>query len=383
MDYDIVVIGAGPAGTMAAKAAAGKARVLLVDEKFISHVQAPCCAEGVGDAVLETLGIPEEKLWITNRVHNIMVVSPNGVKRTLKMKHLCALMLDRPLFEQSLMLQAIKAGARFESGRRVTNVKYEDKEVVLTLNDLDWIDGELCPTGGNEIITAKLVIDCSGVNGIATKAAGLHKPLKPNDIGVCSQYRNWTDEVDQDKIELWFGSAGFAPKGYTWIFPKGHYNNLGIGIQGGQGLNTDHLLHNFVFKRFTFSMCWDHTKSCLPLAPPLEVLTTKQCMAAGDAARFCIATTGAGIGTALYSGRLAGAIAANYLEGNVKLSQYDEVMHKTLIPKLKRAYRLKEKFCQSDDSMQRYLYALMPLLWLHKLIPKWTEKYAARNMRFA
>jgi len=38
---------------------------------------------------------------------------------------------------------------------------------------------------------------------------------------------------------------------------------------------------------------------------------------------------------------------------------------------------------KSDESMQRYFYALQPLLWLHNVAPRWVEKRAARNMRFA
>jgi digeranylgeranylglycerophospholipid reductase len=337
----------------------------------------------VGDAVLKTLGIPEQKLWIMNRVNRIRIVSPKGKERLVQLNYLTALMLDRPMFERSLVEQAVTEGVEFQSCRRVTNVQYEPDKVVLTLNDLEVIDGEVCATGANEVITSKLVIDCSGITGIAAKAAGLHKKLKPSDIGVCTQVRQFSPDIDDDTIELWFGAAGYAPRGYTWIFPKGEYNNLGMGVQGGQNWNTDVALENFIFKRCHYSVSWDRTHSCLPLAPPLQVVSTKQCLVAGDAARFCIATTGAGIGMALFSGRVAGAIASSNIEGKVPTNRYDEIMHQTIIPKLERAYRLKESFCRSDEAMQRYFRVMIPLLWLHKVFPKWAEKLGARNMRFA
>lgn len=375
MRYDIVVVGAGPAGIMAAKAAARETSVLLIDENLPGH-DPPACAEGVGDAVLRSLGIPEQYSWIENRVHNIKVVSPYGNTRTLKMKGLTALMLNRPKFEADLAAQAVAAGADYWYEHQVTDWCHGNGENITMTRDLR--------TGERHEIRSAVVIDCSGLRGIVAKKAGLHRKLKSSDIGVCAQLRLSSPEIDKNMIELWFGEANWAPRGYCWIFPKGDYANVGIGIQGGQKENAAVNLYAFINSRFHQFECRDLVRACLPLAPPLEKVSTDEgIMVAGDAARFCIATTGAGIGMSLWSGRMAGVVASTYISKGYPLNNYDRVCHEEIIPKLKRAYALKERITKSDPAMQRFYYMFLPAFYLHKLLPRTMEKYGARNMRFA
>ena len=378
MDYDISIIGGGPAGAMAAQAAVGRgARTILIDDKHPGIPWIPACAEALGDVVLRTLGLPEKYQWVDNRCHKIRIVAPNGMERTLKPKGLTALVLNRPRFEADLIAQAVSKGCDYLYAHHVLKISdFGPDYRTIQIRNLQTHEGLE--------VKAKVVIDCSGMSGVIAKQAGLHLPLKASDVGVCSQYRVRSPDLDDDTFELWFGARFGAPKGYYWVFPKKEYANVGIGIQGGQGINTKKALEGFISNRFGDFEAFDYTNACLPLARPLHRISTDfGVMVAGDAARFCLATTGAGIGMALWSGRVAGAVAASHIEYEDPLELYDIACQKEIIPKLERAYRLKEHVTKSNESMQRYFYALLPLFWLHKIAPRWVEKRAARNMRFA
>lgn len=385
MRYDISIIGGGPAGAMAALAASRRgAKTILIDDKQPGVPYVSACAEGVGDAVLKSLGLSEGP-WVMNRCHNIKITAPNGTTRVLAPKGLTALVLDRAAFEASLIAQASEyPNFNYSPGYRATSISGHKSGI----NYWKTLDVQSIQTGEIEKVDSLIVIDCSGIRATIAKQAGLYMPpLKRSDIGVCSQYRVLSPELDEDTFELWFGSKYGAPRGYIWVFPKTScYSNVGIGVPGGQGVDTKKNLEEFINWRFgRYAEFRSHyIRASIPLAPPLrQVSTPDGIMVAGDAARFCISTTGAGIGMALWSGREAGAVAANHLKGHLPLSHYDDICHKTIIPKLERAYRLKNRVTKSDESMQRYFYALQPLLWLHNVAPRWVEKRAARNMRFA
>lgn len=78
METDVLVVGAGPAGSSAAKhAALGGAKVLMLDKK--SEIGAPKrCAEGVSKEGLKELGIEPSSRWVTRELSGVRMVSPNG-----------------------------------------------------------------------------------------------------------------------------------------------------------------------------------------------------------------------------------------------------------------------------------------------------------------
>jgi flavin-dependent dehydrogenase len=101
----------------------------------------------------------------------------------------------------------------------------------------------------------------------------------------------------------------------------------------------------------------------------------------GDAARFCIAMSGAGIGNAMLSGMYAGQVASSYLSGKVRLDAYQKLMEKMLYKKLRRAYRYKEYFMKKDNI--NHLYRLTSFLFsLHSIAPNTMERFALKNVRF-
>jgi flavin-dependent dehydrogenase len=101
----------------------------------------------------------------------------------------------------------------------------------------------------------------------------------------------------------------------------------------------------------------------------------------GDAARFCIPLSGAGIGNAMLSGMHAGGVASSFLDGKLELSAYQVAMENLLYKKLKKAYKFKQKILM-EDGFNRLYHLAGPLLSLHNVFPRITEHFALKNFRF-
>ena len=115
-EVDVLVIGAGPAGSTAAKhAALGGADVLLIDKK--SEIGAPKrCAEGVSIGGLEALGIEPNPRWITKKLDGVRMVSPNGTDVWLTSDKVelpeAGYILERKVFDKFMAMDAARAGSR-------------------------------------------------------------------------------------------------------------------------------------------------------------------------------------------------------------------------------------------------------------------------------
>ena len=126
IETDVLVVGAGPAGSMAAKhAALGGADVILIDKK--SEIGTPKrCAEGVYESGLRWLEIEPDPAWIAQRINGGVIVAPNGTRLVLDETILPekGYVLERKIFDKHMAMEAGRAGSRimvktlFQSLRR-------------------------------------------------------------------------------------------------------------------------------------------------------------------------------------------------------------------------------------------------------------------------
>src|SRR5512137_331624 len=135
-EYDVVVVGAGPAGSMTAKwAAKGGAKVLMIEKR--QEIGSPVrCGEGISRSWLDSVGIKLDQKSVAWQVKGAKIVAPNGTKFTLSEKmagNEVGLVLDRVFFDKLLARDAVKAGADLvlktsavgllKNGGKVTGVK--------------------------------------------------------------------------------------------------------------------------------------------------------------------------------------------------------------------------------------------------------------------
>jgi digeranylgeranylglycerophospholipid reductase len=348
METDVLVIGAGPAGSTAAKhAAMGGAQVVVIDKK--SEIGTPKrCAEGVSKDGLKELGIELSPRWIAKEATGVRMVSPNGTAVNLTEDKVklpeAGYILERKVFDKFMAMDAGRAGAQIMVKTLATGMRREDDQVVVTVESM----------GQKMEIKAKIVIAADGPESRVGRWAGLKTALKPKDMESCAQFEMAGVEMaEPDCIEFHFGTV--APGGYAWIFPKGDdIANVGLGVLTTITDKTayEHLLE--------FVESNPATKNAQPVelnvgGDPVGGLLKKKVadnvLVTGDAASMVNPLTGGGIISGMLGGRIAGQVAAQAVADG-------DYSHKNL--------KVYDKLCEDElgESFQKYLKAKEYLLSL-------------------
>jgi len=349
MKCDLVVVGAGPGGSMAAKAAAENGLEVVLLEKRQEIGDPVRCAEGVSKKELTKMVKPDER-WIAAEVKGARIYAPDGTCITMSEDRAGAevgYVLERKVFDRALAMDASRAGAKVMVKTRALGLIKEDGK----------IKGVSAMHLGEELrIEAPLVIGADGVESKVGRWAGISGALKLKDIESCAQFIVQDPKVDDEYCEFFFGND-LAPGGYVWVFPKGKkLANVGLGIQGsrcGPGEAVKHL-QGFVESCFPKGKIVEMVVGGDPCAPPLKSATADGVMLVGDAARQTDAITGGGILNAMKAGLIAGEVAARAVSsGDVSkagLKEYEDRWRAEMGRHLERSYEYKEFFVKLTDA---------------------------------
>jgi digeranylgeranylglycerophospholipid reductase len=321
--YDVLVIGAGPAGSIAAKTAAEKGLDVLLIEKRQEIGDPVRCAEGVSKEYLKK-HVEIDKRWICADLTGSHIYAPDGTK--IEMSEEIAggevgYVLERKIFDRALAEMAAQAGAEVRVKTRATGLIIED----------DFVKGaRLMHLGKEYEVRAKIVIGADGVESKVGRWAGIDTSLKPIDIETCVQYLIAGSDINQEYCEFYIGSE-IAPGGYIWIFPKGEGKaNIGIGVLGSKmgkfkPRPVDYL-NTFIEKRFPEARIVEMVFGGVPVSGSIDKTSTNGLMLIGDAARQSDPVTGGGIINAMDAGKIAGEAAyAAISAGDVSLEKLYEV----------------------------------------------------------
>jgi len=324
--YDVLVIGAGPGGSIAAKTAAEKGLDVLLIEKRQEIGDPVRCAEGVNKEYLKK-HVEIDNSWICADLKGSRIFSPNGTKIEMAQEISggeVGYVLERKIFDRALAEHAAKAGAEVRVKTRATGLIIED----------DFVKGaRLMHLGKEYEVRAKIVIGADGVESKVGRWAGIDTALKPVDIETCAQYLISGVDIDQEYCEFYIGSE-LAPGGYIWIFPKGEGKaNVGVGLLGSKTGKfkprpVDYL-NRFVEKNFPNASIVEMVFGGVPVSGSIEKTSTNGLMLVGDAARQSDPITGGGILNAMDAGKLAGEAAYEAISAeDVSLEKLEEVYEK-------------------------------------------------------
>ncbi len=323
--YDIIVVGAGPAGATAATYAADAGMsVLLVDKKKDIGVPLQCGGFLTHKEVLHEL-VPDAELPYTledypvSCVHNVAhcqrFIAPDGYSREFAVEGDA---IDRRRFDKYLVKQASKSGAEVMVGTSV-------KEVNGTHLVMEGVFGEF-------EVDAKVVIGADGPNSIVARSNGLTKSHDPMASGTAFEYELTGVDVDRSAVEMYFGNQ-YVPGGYAWIISQGDDNaNIGVGVREAMfGKNMcardylEHFMHDhpIASEKIGNGCITSVVAGLVPVGGAPRITATKDTLIAGDAAGHIIATNGGGIATSMVGGKVAGQTAASYLKGECDLIDYD------------------------------------------------------------
>ncbi len=344
--YDVIIVGAGPAGSLAAwYASLGGSKVLLLEKD--RDIGLPVrCAEGVGAPGLQKLVEPDSR-WIANKIEGINLISPHGKKIRLASQDL-GYVLDRKVFDYFLAEKASKAGTEVLTKAYVEELLFDEN------GDVNGV--VFSHLGKRQSLRAKIVIGADGVESRVGRWAGIRTQLKLRDIETCVQYTLANVDVTPGDCDFYF-SHEIAPGGYIWVFPKGEgIANVGIGISGeyAQYKSPMRYLEKFVQEHFPKASALTTTIGGVPIALTNKQIVKNGFMLIGDAAHQANPISGGGIVPAMVAGKLAGQVAAEAIQaGDVSesfLKKYEKQWYKSEGNTHKMTYRLKEAVYKLTDN---------------------------------
>ncbi|NGO79833.1 geranylgeranyl reductase family protein [Streptomyces sp. YC504] len=301
--WDVVVVGAGPAGASAAHAAAvAGRRVLLLEKAELPRYKT--CGGGLIGPSRDALP-PGFELPLKDKIYAVTFSLDGKFARTRRSKKMLFGLINRPEFDQQLVESAQKAGAELRTGVTVSRVEQHGPEVpdrrtvAVVLSD-------------GETVLARAVV---GADGSASRI-GAHVGVKLDqvDLGLEAEI-----PVPPTVAEDWKGRVlidwGPLPGSYGWVFPKGDTLTVGVISARGEGAATKRYLEDFIGRLglagFEPSISSGHLTRCRTEDSPLSRGRVLVC---GDAAGLLEPWTREGISYALRSGRLAGEWAVRIAE---------------------------------------------------------------------
>ncbi len=350
---DIVVVGAGPGGSMAAKfCAQAGLDTILIEKK--AEIGSPLrCAEGVSKKWLEEVGIKPDPAWICADMAGAIIRSPGGYTFQLDESRAGAevgYVLERHLFDKALARDAGEAGAKIMMRTSCTGVIRDEKGKITGIEAKSF---------GEKIrIKAKCIVAADGYESQVGRWAGIPTVQKLGDIVTCVQYRLSNIDVNQEFCEFVIGNE-IAPGGYLWIFPKGNRTaNVGLGVMGTRckmPAAPKHYLDKFIAadERLKDGQILEMCSGMVTTNPGLDSAVADNIILVGDAARIIDPITGGGICHACRTGMYAGKVLAECAKKNdfskEALKPYEKMWRDRMEDKIYRNWMAKEKLNELDD----------------------------------
>jgi digeranylgeranylglycerophospholipid reductase len=316
---DVVVVGAGSAGCVAARRCAEMGlKTLLLDKKPHSEVGQKVCGDEISKSHFEDTGIefPSDD-EISSSISGADVYPPS-MNNELKVRgwtEFDGWTVNRLNFGQRLLREAIDAGVAFQPESRVGG-PIVAKDAVVGL--------EYKSKGDEKQVNAKLVIDASGFAGAIRNKIDhplVEKAIAKEDVALC--YREILKlkmPLAEPEVARVLLGGKVAPEGYAWIFPKGPQEvNAGVGITGGSGRGSPKS-HFLKFRKkyplLIGSQVIESAGGAVPVRRPLKSLVANGVAFVGDAAAQVNPIHGGGIGAGMRAGIIVGEVAKRAIARN-------------------------------------------------------------------
>jgi digeranylgeranylglycerophospholipid reductase len=298
----VLVIGAGPAGLMAArKVASGGYSVLIVEKEWDLGIKP--CAEVISESDIAVAEIPVSSQFITNNIGGAYIYPPDESQSTKIIGK--GYVLNKTLFLYALTNKAVSKGVELLMRGEVREILVEDGRAIAAKYEHK---GQMLQT------SFKILIGADGTGSITSRSCGFERS-KYQVIPTVQYVMVNCNITEREMIRLYFGDD-VAPKGYAWIFAKNEYAaNVGIGTLGSP---TRQYLDKFIRNHpamFDSASIIKEGGGLVPVGGQIQTVK-ENVMLCGDSAGQVVPVTGAGIGTAMIAGSMAGETAVLALKAD-------------------------------------------------------------------
>ncbi|MFZ3382314.1 MAG: NAD(P)/FAD-dependent oxidoreductase [Candidatus Methanoperedens sp.] len=356
--YDLIVIGAGPAGSVTARTVAQAGYDVFILEKN-ETCRSPCAG-----FVSKTINfeVPDESILQSN-INQMRTYFPDNSFHDFSLN---GYVVDRPSFDMGLLSKATGSGAKVMWNSPLVNISpiYPQNQV-NQVNQENSI-GQVSPStvifhNGSE--SGKIIV---GADGVFSKTASI-LGLKPQRFAACAQYHIEGIETIAQTCEIFF-DFDYAPGGYIWIYPTGENSaKVGLGMikaKKSPRENLDAFIDGSKIAHRLSGNKTEYIAGALPIGGLRDKLVSGNVLLAGDSAGMADPITGAGINNAIIAGELAGKTIIKALENDDigQLCEYETKIRRLLGRPLGRALekRIKMDACCNNKILQEHL----PELWV-------------------
>ena len=366
MKYDVVVVGAGPVGSTAARyAAKNGAKVLLLEEH--ASIGSPVgCTGLLSTRAVEECELKPSDEFVFNSVRGAFVHAPDGQYLPIDGKQTKAYVVSRKNFDRALAVMAVEEGVDLSLKTRAVGFEKWNSETGSGKEGSGKekslpVKLRILRNGKPETISASVVIGADGVKSQIASYAGIGKPARVlPGIQIEAPYAS----EDSDFVELFPGSS--APGFFAWTVPLdekvsriGLALEPGIACKSGNGENSplsylEKLLHSnpHVKARYAGGMT-DFVVGGIPIGPQ-EKTFSDGVLLAGDAAGQTKPTSGGGIYTGAFAAKIAGKVATEAALGGDtsarRLSEYDRLWRKGLAKELDIGMKIHDYMGKLEDT---------------------------------
>ncbi len=373
---DVIVVGAGPAGSMAAKAVAENGFSVTVYEKGPLKREKPC-GGAVSDRVINDFELnPEDTFW-DRMCYGIFLCSPGNRTVLLTEDKRGGYLVMREKFDSYLIQKAQEAGARFVENTYCEPFVKDGK-----------VRGVKSKTKTDEqVIEADIVVACDGTPSSCARKLDLYRGNERNQATTYQYQMKMNDKEIDEKIggnmEIYFGNT-WMPYGYMWIFPKRGMVTVGGGTWfhalKKSRINMKECVDKFVKEHPVASQKLENAEILYPQSAMIgfrgvvNPLYLDNFMVAGDAAGFVSVPTGEGIYYSMVSGRTAGEVAAEALSkkdcSRTFLKEYDKRTDKKIGADMKWGYWLRRLVMDREENQEKLVKVSLKDQWVYNMTGK-------------
>ena len=329
MCWDVICIGGGPAGTLAANLLANQGFRVLVVEKNPIIGWPVRCAGLITKRVLDMADIGEDV--VQNEISGARIHAPNDTTIYLGGNKIHALVVDRESFDQKLAEKAENAGATIQCKCKVIDILKRDDEVVVI---------------GTERIKGRYVIGADGARSIIARCLNVSPPKKYvhtlQTIGPAPS--------DSDTVDIYIGSD-VAPGFFAWIIPVNEEAKIGLGVAAEYNVRQ---YFDVFLKRMNIK-----SKRATGGIIPLGLRTPLQqgnIALVGDAAGQVKPTSGGGLYPGLTGACMLAKSLSDALEGK-KPFNYEPLYLKKMGSELRRGMFMHNRFSRMGDTKMNQIFA--------------------------
>jgi len=344
--YDVIIVGAGPAGATLGYELGRRGLAVLILEKEKLPRDKPC-AGGITSraASLLDFDISEVTERIAYGARIMYQLSDECIKRH---KEPLVYLVMRSKFDHLLVRKAQEAGAALIDGVRADELEITASGVKV-----------MTPEGPFD---AKVVAGADGAKGMVAKRLGLMKDVEL-DIAIEAEV-----SVTQDKLADWDSLIGLdygqIPDGYGWVFPKKDHLSVGVGGPVHLSKRLKPYLERLLQHLGKYDIT-DLTGHLMPLRRRGMAIQRSNVLLLGDAAGLIHPLTGEGIYYAIRSAQLAAPVIAGALQADtINLKDYQQAVDSQLMHGLEQGRAISKIFSQSP----RFYFDLVKrsdIVWMH------------------